>query len=267
MDNNDSSDRTHLHEMHEDRLRVIRKLLTRAESTDFESERESCLAKVADLMERHSIEEALVRESLDTDDSQSDRPTERLLVVPAPYAARKVQLFGAVGHHAGCTVIDIGNDGTSVRRVAVIGFPGDIDRVEMLATSLLVQLTRTMLVGRPGGAGSTAGETAAWRRSFITGFVMRVSERFAEVQRAEQAGSRRPSTPSSAQSDGRDSAQVVLARRDDAVNSEVRRRYPYLRTKRMDGGSSAHGHRAGRDAGDRAGLGTDPVGRQRALGA
>ena len=257
-----ASDPGHLHDLHADRLRIIRKLLTRAESTEFESERDSCLAKVADLMERHSIEEALVRESLRPLTGAAESPTEKLLVVPAPYAARKVQLFGAVGNHAGCTVIDVGNDSTGVRRVAVVGFPGDIDRVEMLTTSLLVQLTRSMLANGP--ASSSAGSTAAWRRSFITGFVVRVAERFAEVARVEKAHRR-------AQEAGRDrsgsSATLVLARRDEAVGAAVRRRYPHLRTRRMDGGSSAHGHRAGRAAGDRAGLGSESVGGPRALGA
>lgn len=239
---------------HRARLRVIRKLLTRAESTDFDSERDACLAKVADLVARHSIEEALLREALaDGDRSGDDRPTERLLVVPAPYAARKVQLFGAVGHHAGCTVIDLGNDATGCRRVAVVGFPGDIDRVEMLSTSLLVQLTRSMLSGGPPRR-SGAGATAAWRRSFITGFVLRVAERLAA------SAPPRPDTPA-----GASSGALVLARRDDAVAGEVRRRYPRLRTSRMDGGSSAHGHRAGRAAGDRAGLGETRIGTRRGL--
>ncbi|MFV0316307.1 MAG: DUF2786 domain-containing protein, partial [Microthrixaceae bacterium] len=62
--------------MDQSALRVIRKLLSRAESTEFESERESCLSKVAELMARHSIEEALLAD-LDQDERSAQRPTER----------------------------------------------------------------------------------------------------------------------------------------------------------------------------------------------
>lgn len=241
-------------------LRVIRKLLSRAESTDFESEREACLAKVAELMARHSIEDALVWAA--ADEGGPEAPTERLLVVPSPYAARKVSLFGAVGQHAGCTVIDIGADHAGVRRVAVIGFPGEIDRMELLTTSLLVQLTRSML-GARRAPGRSPGATAAWRRSFITGFTLRVAERLEDARRAEAdvVGRRRGGD---ADGHGR-SVAVVLADREAAVEAEVRRRYPYLRSRRMDGGSSRDGHRAGRSAGDRAGLGEAALRGARAL--
>ncbi len=143
-------------------LRVIQKLLSRAESTDFESERESCLAKVGELMVRHSIEEALLRSADST--PATERPTERLLVVPSPYAARKVSLFGAVGEHCGCTVIDIGAEPDGVRRVAAVGYPRDLERMELLTTSLLVQLTRALLAESPDSGGH-AGATAAPRRT------------------------------------------------------------------------------------------------------
>lgn len=243
-------------------LRVIRKLLSRAEATDFESERESCLAKVAELMARHSIEEALVWAAEESDAPET--PTERVLLVRPPYAARKVSLFGAVGEHAGCTVIDIGNDDTGVRRVAAVGFPGDLDRMELLTTSLLVQLTRSMLTGS-GTRGHTAGATAAWRRSFITGFTVRVAERLAEARRvgttmADRERRDRPENRSR-------SVSLVLADRQRVVDTEVRRRYPYLRSRRMDGGSSRQGHLAGRSAGDRAGLGETALRGARALPA
>lgn len=242
--------------MSDSTLRVIQKLLSRAEATDFESERESCLAKVADLMARYSIEEALVA-SAPRDRNDKARPVERLMVVPPPYAARKVALFGAVGLNSGCTVIDIGTDDTGVRRVAVIGFEGDVERAEVLITSLLVQLTRSML-GDPSGARGGAGATAAWRRSFISGFTVRVDQRLAEA-RARQT------TAVSAEARTGSSVALVLADREAEVDAEVRRRYPYLRTKRMDSGSSAHGHRAGSIAGDRADIGAREFARRRSL--
>ncbi|MGI9578076.1 MAG: DUF2786 domain-containing protein [Microthrixaceae bacterium] len=230
-------------------IRVIQKLLSRAEATDFESERDACLSKVAELMARHSIEEALLRS--DQPEQTVESPTERLLVVPAPYAARKVSLFGAVGEHAGCTVIDLGTDDSGVRRVAAVGFPADLDRMEVLVTSLLVQLTRSMLES-PTRPKRSAGATAAWRRSFVSGFTWRVSERLHEANKAQASDAERGAVR---RTDRGTSVALALIERQDAVDDEVSRRYPYLRTRRMDGGSSHDGHRAGRAAGNRAGLG------------
>jgi len=244
-------------------MRVIQKLLSRAEATDFDHERDACLSKVAELVARHSIEEALLRASVD--DGARESPTERLMVVPSPYAARKVSLFGAVGEHAGCTVIDLGNDDTGVRRVAAVGFPSDLDRMEVLVTSLLVQLTRSML-SAPTRPRRTAGATAAWRRSFVSGFTWRVAERLREASRAEKAGTEGGHSAADSAGDG-PSLELALIERQDAVDEEVARRYPYLRTRRMDGGSSAEGHRAGRDAGNRAGLGEEALGARRELSA
>lgn len=254
--------------MSESALRVIQKLLSRAEATDFESERESCLAKVAELMARYSIEEAVLAASATHGDARgAGAPVERLLVVPSPYAARKVSLFGAVGSNCGCTVIDIGTDDTGVRRVALIGFPGDVERAEVLVTSLLVQMTRSMLSER-GARGSTPGASAAWRRSFITGFTVRVGQRLAEARARETSRvSTQTDMSASAASEGTRSVALVLADREAEVDAEVRRRYPHLRSRRMDSGSSARGHLAGRSAGDRASLGAPEVGARRSLPA
>lgn len=249
--------------MSDSTLRVIQKLLSRAEATEFESERDSCLAKVAELMARHSIEEALVRSRMAEPSAVS--PTERLMVVPSPYAARKVSLFGAVGEHAGCTVIDLGNDDTGVRRVGAVGFPADLDRMEVLVTSLLVQLTRSML-SAPGRPNKSAGATAAWRRSFVTGFIWRVAERLRDANKTEATDAQsRAAEGVPCQSEP--SVALALVERQDAVDEEVSRRYPYLRTRRMDGGSSRDGHHAGRAAGDRAGLGQTSLGSRRELSA
>jgi hypothetical protein len=243
-----SSDRT-------DHLRVIRKLLTRAESTDFEAEREACLAKVAELTARHSIEEALIWSRHRHE--ERIRPVQRFIDVPPPYTARKVVLFGAVGAHHGCTVIDLGTEDDGSRRVAVVGFPGDVERTEVLVTSLLLQLTRAMLA--PGCASKgpaissqvAAASTAAYRRSFITAFAWRVGERLAEIRRAQEA---------EAEADGHEGAgkvpsvALVLADREDAVQQEVQRHYPFLRHRKTNGGSSPAGYAAGRAAAERAEL-------------
>ncbi len=223
-------------------------------------------------MARYSIEEAVLATSLreGATGSSDDTPIERLMVVASPYVARKISLYGAVGTNCGCTVIDIGADDTGVRRVALIGFRGDVERTEMLITSLLVQMTRSMLDDKNRPRSGTS--TAAWRRSFITGFAARVAERLSEARsRASQNASSGVSSSNAAaiadssERVGAPSVAMVLAKRDDEVDAEVRRRYPHLRSRRMDGGSSAHGHQAGLHAGDRANLGAPEFAGRRAL--
>lgn len=151
--------------------------------------------------------------------------------------------------------------------MALIGFAGDVRRSEVLITSLLVQLTRSMLDRPPGRAPSrTAGATAAWRRSFISGFTWRVQERLSEARASERARADRERAGASSRP-GHSPVALALAERERQVDAEVRRRYPHLRTRRMDGGSSAHGHRAGLDAGDRADLGAPRIPERRALRA
>lgn len=69
--------------------------------------------------------------------------------------------------------------------VTVIGHHEDLDAVETLFTSLLVQATSTMT--RQGSRKDLAGRsrTAAFRRSFLTAFAVRISERLQEAADAE----------------------------------------------------------------------------------
>jgi len=72
--------------------------------------------------------------------------------------------------------------------VTVIGFPADLDAVELLFTSLLVQANSAML--RSGGKRDGAGRsrTRAFRQSFLLAYAIRIGERLSEAaDHAEQA--------------------------------------------------------------------------------
>jgi hypothetical protein len=242
------------------RLATVRALLAKAEATEFPEEAEAFFAKASELIARHAIDEAMLWSA------QPDRatPEELRLEVHAPYRAQKAVLVGAVAAAHGCRAVRLGSEpDRRTETISVIGFPSDLRWVETLVTSLLVQLTSAMLARCPSGL--TAAGSAGWRRSFIIGFADEVSARL----RADlDAATRRASGSGGAGAgSGAPSVAVVLARRDDEVRAEFRRRFPYVRSSWASRGSSADGHRAGRQAGREASLGRRHLDGRRGLGS
>lgn len=158
-------------------LERVRRLLAKAESTTFEAEAETFTAGAQSLMARHSIDAALLAASEHT----VDGPGMRRIGVGNPYEAPKVSLLNGIAAANRARAIwskDLGF-------VTVIGHHEDLDAVETLFTSLLVQATSTMT--RQGSRKDLAGRsrTAAFRRSFLTAFAVRISERLQEAADAE----------------------------------------------------------------------------------
>lgn len=254
-------------------LRIIRRLLAKAESTPYKEEAEACLEKVSELIARYAIDEALLWAR--SEHGERSVPIEVDLAVLPPYSARKSIIVSEVADVYGCRTVRTGSGEAS--RVVVFGFEGDVRRVELLVTSLLVQLTTSMIAETPAGRSATA--TAAWRRSYIAAFADAVGRRLREsVTRAKETAA-----PAGAESspgapvEGEESmsvvervqsTEIVLADRAEAVQQAVRARFPRLRTSYIGSGNSAAGHAAGRAAGNRADLGTGSLSKnRRELGA
>ncbi len=230
--------------MSDERLATIRNLLAKAEATPFPAEAEAFNAKAAALMTRYSIDHAML-ESVDGDRSSL---AEIVIAIARPYVAQKALLVCEVARQMGCRGVRfIPPPGSASEDVHVVGYPVDLELVEALVTSLLVQLTGSMLRAQPP-SGSSSG-SAAWRRSFIAGFVSEVSERL-EAQRAAVVDE-----VASSAGEGARSVALVLADRDRTVDEEFSRRHPFVRVSRISAGRSRHGHESGRSAGAAADLG------------
>ncbi len=150
-----------------------------------------------------------------------------------------------------------------LHHVAVIGFPGDVGRVEMLVTSLMVQMATAMLAESPAGVSASA--TASWRRSFISAYANRIGARLRAARHTEttreDATAPAGDGPPAAGAPGRPaSTEMVLADRDAVVEAEMRRIFGRLRTTYISAGNSPRGSAAGTAAGDRANLGGATVG-------
>lgn len=213
--------------------------------------------------------------------TERETPDELQLRVDSPYLAQKAILVSGVARANGCRAVRLSaGRGARSEIVSVVGFPSDLKWVETLVTSLLVQLTQTMLRSAPRGL--TASASASWRRSYIVGFAETVTARLeadrARVARDEadsRGGEDRGRDGSddhdrdgrrSPDDDGGASVAVVLASRDHEVESDYRRRFPYTRSSWASSGGSVGGRNAGRKAGREASLTRGSLGARGVLG-
>jgi hypothetical protein len=211
---------------HPKMLARIRALLAKAESTEFPDEAEALTGKAQELMSRYAIDEALLESAA----SGGTRILARRVHVDSPYAATKVQLLAAVG--AANRVRVIWTDALDI--ATVVGFPTDLDLIDMLYTSLLVQATRAMT---NAGRESSSTRSVSFRRAFLLAYAQRIGERLAQADVHAAAGVQ--------------GAELVMARRSREVDAEFDRLFPSvtkMRTRRVN----ARGWYAGRAAADQA---------------
>ncbi|MBM2621776.1 DUF2786 domain-containing protein [Actinoplanes sp. LDG1-06] len=210
-------------------LERVRALLAKAESTDFPAEAEAYSAKAQELIARHSISEAL------TSSNRAEVvPFARRIGVDHPYESEKASLLDAVARANHCHTVWSPELGFST----VFGFDADIDGVELLYTSLLVQANRAMARDEPAKG---KARIKAFRRSFLVAYAVRIGERLAEVTRREVAGN--------------SDLLPVLRNRDIQVREVMQKAFP--RTVRARGSriDSLEGWESGRAAADEAELG------------
>ena len=153
------------------KLARVRALLAKAESTEFDEEAEALSAKAQELISRYALDR-LVGEGAARD---GNAPHVRRLWLDAPYVRAKASLVAAVASANRCRSATADRWGFCV----VVGGAADLDAVELLATSLMVQADAAMLRHgrRPGRAGTT--RTRSFRQSFLTAYATRIGERLA----------------------------------------------------------------------------------------
>ncbi len=209
-------------------LERVRALLAKAESTDFPAEAEAYSAKAQELIARHSIEEALT-----SVDRAEVVPFARRIGVDHPYESEKASLLDAVARANHCHTVWSPELGFST----VFGFDADIDGVELLYTSLLVQANRAMARDEPAKG---KARIKAFRRSFLVAYAVRIGERLAQATRHEIAA-----VPS---------LLPVLRSRDLQVQEAMQKAFPRTVRSRGSRVDSLEGWESGRAAADEAKL-------------
>ncbi|MDO0912814.1 DUF2786 domain-containing protein [Streptomyces sp. DT2A-34] len=209
-------------------LTRIRALLAKAEATGFPQEAEALSAKAQELMARHSIDEAL----LDAQAPSHDAPGACRIGVEPPYEQAKAVLLDAVATVNHCRAVWNELFGFST----VVGFEADLEVVELLYTSLLVQAQAAMAKAEAAQRAGGRKRTKTFRQSFLAAYAHRVGTRLRAA--AE--------TPVS------DDLLPVLASREVAVTDRLDRMFPETTTTRLRGVSDEAGWVEGAEAADRA---------------
>lgn len=249
----------------------VRKLLAQAEDpAATPEEAQTFTAKAQQLMTKYAIDLAMI-----TDAGRIDRVVERGWRIDGPYAAHKVSLVNSVSRANDCRAIYTTLDG-GARYIEVVGFPTDVEWVETLSASLVLQLTTVLTAAMRVKPTKVHGRTFAV--GFVEGFVQEVSVRLHKARRdavaaadAERVRDACPDGslfgPRESRADGR-SVELVLVAKARQVEDEFKVRFPGARSvSRYTRLSSWAGYAPGREAGRRANLARGSVGTRRGLTA
>ncbi len=162
--------------------------------------------------------------------SGAGRPGARRIGVDRPYESAKALLLDAVAAANRCEAVWSADFGFST----VVGHETDLDAVEILYASLLVQADRALHRG--------PSRRRDFRESFLIAYAARIRERLTAAT-AEEVSAR----------DDAPDLLPVLAARDLAVRNATRRLFPATTTTRLKG-RDAQGWQSGETAADRARL-------------
>ena len=170
-------------------LHKVTALLAKAESTSFPDEAEALTAKAQQLMTRHAIDRAAVVAGAATRSGGAPGVAGRRVGIDDPYGGARFLLLTVVAEANRCRAVWSKYWGFAT----VFGDDGDIDAVELLYTSLLVQATRAMVAEAPSGRGGP-GRTRSFRQSFLVAFARRIGARLQEAADAVTAAAAARST-------------------------------------------------------------------------
>jgi hypothetical protein len=229
-------------------LARVRKLLAKAEADGVTAaEAEALTGKAAELMAKYGIDRALLAAAR----PETDLPADRVIDVGNPWARVQAHLLCGLAAAMRCQCVLLPRQGPG-SRVHMFGFGSDLERVDVLFTSLLIQMWQGLAAARVPGR---SGNPRAWRRSWLLGYASSVVGR---VQAAEdRAAGQAAAEPAAAGGPG---AALVLADRRHVIQQNVDRAYPSTRRARVTYTGSGYG--AGWAEGEKADIGTSRLGRR-----
>jgi len=226
----------------------VRKLLAQAEDDAVTpAEAQAFTTKAAELMAKYGIDRAL----LAADQPETDQPANRILDIDNPWAREKAHLLCGLASALRCQCILL-NSTRPGSRVHIFGFGSDIERTDLLYTSVLIQMAHGLAGARVPDWSSSA---RAWRRSWLLGFATAV---IARVRQAEHGA---VTVATGGAAGNSDRTAIVLADRSVVIRQQVEQAYPVTRKARVT--YSGSGYRDGYERGQRADLGGTRLPRQK----
>jgi hypothetical protein len=226
----------------------IRALLAKAESTEFTEEADALTAKAQQLMTRHSIDEALIA----ADGGDPNGPDAFRIGIDNPYEQAKAMLLDAVAEANRARMVWSSPYGFAT----VVGFESDLESVELLYTSLLVQATTAM--NRAGVKQDKKGKskTRSFRQTFLIAYAGRIRERLTVATEQAVHDAAEGVAEEGVQHVEPDARLLpVLAAREVAVGETTDRMFPGATRAKMRMQWNQEGWEHGTAAADRAVLG------------
>src|SRR6185437_5472240 len=206
----------------------VRKLLAKAEDESVTPpEAEALTAKAAELMARYGIDRAMLAAAR----PETDAPGNRLIDVDNPWGRVKAHLLCGLGAALRCQCILLTRR-TGIR-VHAFGYASDIERLDILYTSVLIQMWHGLAAAE---VPEWTRSPRAWRRSWLLGFAAAVTSRVRAAEQRAQVEADRPG-----QSGSGKSAALVLADRSLVIKNAVAREYPVTRTARLSYSGTGYG--------------------------
>lgn len=227
-------------------LAKVRALLAKAEHENTAPEEAAAYtAKAAELMARYGIERAMLADA----DPAADPIADREIVLAPPYALDKRDLLARVALPLRCRIVYRQRhvEGRKQVSASLFGFRSDIDRVEMIFTSLLVQAAHALAVE----VVPPREDKAAYRRAWLAGFADAVGRRLEEAERRARERADAAAHRDEGGADPGRSASLVLADRTSRVDEAFAARYGHLgkaRRRTLSGSGARRGYAAGQRA-------------------
>jgi len=220
-------------------LAKVRALLAKAESTEYALEAEALSAKAQELISRYSLDRLIA--AAHTSGRDATAILARRFWLDAPYVSAKASLVAAVARANRCSTVSAEKLGFTT----VAGTASDMDAVEVLTTSLMVQADTAMLAaGRQTDRFGTS-RTASYRQSFLLAYAQRIGERLTEADQAVSTAV--------AESAGGGTLVPVLRDLGERVDAALAEMFPDVVYKRASVGNW-QGWAEGRAAADQARL-------------
>jgi hypothetical protein len=217
-------------------IEKVKKLMALADNAGTEAEAELAFEKAQALMVKHAISE------LQLTPAEREKIVERRIDLPQRDEIRraKLLLFNELCRANRCQSL------SSSRSQTVIGFKSDVDFVEMLFASVMIQYagerTRAWKAYRAETDEWDRVSRHIWVNAFAWAYAQRVGQRLREAARRE-VESQDAAAPGTA---------LVLVDRAKEAEDWMHEQYPRLKTKSLSVRGNRHANSAGHDAANRA---------------
>ena len=224
----------------------VRKLLAKAEADGTTAEEAQALtAKAAELMAKYGIDRALLAATK----PETDKPDNRIVEIYNPWARVQAHLLCGLAAALRCQCILL--PARVGQRVHVFGYASDIERTDVLYTSVLIQMWHGLVAAQ---VPVRSDNPRAWHRSWLLGYAAAVTAKVRAAERGAERAAEQHDGPASR-------TALVLADRSLVIRQNIAHAYPHTRKARVT--YTGDGYGAGFAQGKRADIGTGRVGQRR----